>query len=52
MFRDSLVPGGFLCLGMRESLALAPAARDFVALDSSLRLFRRSEQAPLDHVGH
>ena len=52
MFRDSLVPGGFLCLGMRESLALAPAARDFVAVDSSLRLFRRYSPEPApDHAG-
>ena len=28
------------------------AARDFVALDSSLRLFRRSEPMSPDHVGH
>jgi chemotaxis protein methyltransferase CheR len=54
MFRDSLVPGGFLCLGLRESLALAPAARDFEALDSALRLFRRSipEPVPVGHVEH
>lgn len=53
MFRDSLVPGGFLCLGMRENLALAPAARDFVAVDTSLRLYRRYSPVPAlaNHAG-
>lgn len=41
LFRDSLVRGGFLCLGMRESLDFAPAAADFAPLDASLRLYRR-----------
>jgi len=51
MFRDSLLPGGFLCLGMRENLSLAPAARDFVAVDASLRLFQRHSPAPTP-AGH
>jgi chemotaxis protein methyltransferase CheR len=41
LFRDSLVRGGFLCLGMRESLDFAPAAADFAPFDASLRLYRR-----------
>lgn len=41
LFRDSLVRGGFLCLGMRECLDFAPAVADFTPLDASLRLYRR-----------
>ncbi len=41
LFRDSLVRGGYLCLGLRESLDFAPAAADFTAIDASLRLYRR-----------
>jgi chemotaxis protein methyltransferase CheR len=41
LFRDSLVRGGYLCLGMRERLDFAPAAADFTAVDSNLRLYRR-----------
>jgi chemotaxis protein methyltransferase CheR len=41
LFRDSLVRGGFLCLGLRESLDFAPSAADFAAVDTGLRLYRR-----------
>ena len=44
LFRDSLVRGGLLCLGLRESLDFAPVAADFSAVDASLRLYRRSSQ--------
>ena len=44
MFRDSLVRGGHLCLGLRETLDFAPVAVDFSAVDASLRLYRRSSQ--------
>ena len=44
LFRDSLVRGGFLCLGMRESLDFAPSAADFTALDADLRIYRRHAQ--------
>jgi chemotaxis protein methyltransferase CheR len=44
LFRDSLVRGGYLCLGLRESLDFAPAAVDFNAIDAQLRLYRRSSQ--------
>jgi chemotaxis protein methyltransferase CheR len=40
LFRDSLVRGGFLCLGTRESLAFAPAAIDFTPVDAALRIYR------------
>ncbi|WP_049621901.1 CheR family methyltransferase [Frateuria defendens] len=40
LFRDSLVRGGFLCLGLRERLDFAPVAGDFAALDPALRLYR------------
>ncbi len=39
-FRDSLVRGGFLCLGNRESLSFAPAAKAFVAVDAEARIYR------------
>ena len=42
LFRDSLVRGGFLCLGLRESLDFAPSAADFSAVDADLRLYRRT----------
>ena len=45
LFRDSLVRGGYLCLGLRESLDFAPAAVDFSAVDARLRLYRRSGQS-------
>ncbi|WP_329743566.1 CheR family methyltransferase [Dyella sp. A6] len=40
LFRDSLVRGGFLCLGLRESIDYASNAAHFVALDPRLRLYR------------
>ncbi len=40
LFRDSLVRGGFLCLGNRETLDFAPAATDFVTIDAGNRIFR------------
>ena len=42
LFRDSLVRGGFLCLGLRESLEFAPSAADFTAVDADLRIYRRN----------
>ncbi len=44
LFRDSLVRGGYLCLGLRESLDFAPVAADFTAVDAKLRLYRRTLQ--------
>jgi chemotaxis protein methyltransferase CheR len=40
LFRDSLVRGGFLCLGTRESLDFAPSAADFAPVDAALRIYR------------
>lgn len=40
LFRDSLVRGGFLCLGQRESIDAATAAADFTALDAARRVYR------------
>jgi len=40
LFRDSLVRGGFLCLGTRESLDFAPSAADFMPVDAARRIYR------------
>lgn len=40
LFRDSLVRGGFLCLGNRETIAFSSVTRDFQAVDADLRIFR------------
>jgi chemotaxis protein methyltransferase CheR len=40
LFRDSLVRGGFLCLGTRESLDFAPSAIDFTAVETASRIYR------------
>lgn len=40
LFRDSLVRGGFLCLGTRESLDFAPSATDFTPVDAARRIYR------------
>ena len=49
LFRDSLVRGGFLCLGNRESLDFAPVAKCFTAVNAKARIYRllpRAEAAP------
>jgi len=50
LFRDSLVRGGFLGLGMRENLSPAAAARDFAPFDAALRIYRLAAQAECEHV--
>lgn len=40
LFRDSLVRGGFLCLGNKESISFAPNAREFEAVDGRARIYR------------
>ncbi len=40
LFRDSLVRGGFLCLGTRESLDFASSAVDFAPVNAGLRIYR------------
>ena len=41
LFRDSLVRGGFLCLGLRERPDAGEAAADFAPVDANLRIYRR-----------
>ncbi|MEO5346075.1 MAG: hypothetical protein H7834_06825 [Magnetococcus sp. YQC-9] len=40
LFHDSLVPGGFLCLGSQESLAASVVRDAFVELDPLTRVYR------------
>ena len=40
LFSESLVRGGFLCMGLRESLDYASSANDFAAFDESKRIYR------------
>jgi chemotaxis protein methyltransferase CheR len=40
LFRDSLVRGGFLCLGLRESLEYASSAGEFAPFAERLRIYR------------
>jgi chemotaxis protein methyltransferase CheR len=46
LFRDSLVRGGFLCLGLRENLEFAAVAAEFQVLDGTRRLYRRAPPLP------
>ena len=46
LFRDSLVRGGFLCLGTRESLDFAPSAADFTPVNAALRIYRLGSRNP------
>jgi chemotaxis protein methyltransferase CheR len=40
LFRDSLVRGGYLCLGLRESLDYASSAHDFAAFAEKMCIYR------------
>lgn len=40
LFRDSLVRGGFLCLGNKESIDFADNAREFSAVNARARIYR------------
>lgn len=40
LFRDSLVRGGFLCLGTRENIDFSPAAAGFADVDGALRIYQ------------
>lgn len=42
LFRDSLVRGGFLCLGTRENIDFSPAAASFNDIDAGLRIYQAS----------
>ena len=41
MFADSLVHGGFLCLGTKESLAFSAVASDFEEVDSKAKIYKK-----------
>jgi chemotaxis protein methyltransferase CheR len=41
LFRDSLVPGGYLCLGTKETLARTAAEPMFDAVQAEARIYRR-----------
>lgn len=45
LFRDSLVRGGFLCLGAKETLGAHEAARGFSVADRRASLYRLSSHA-------
>lgn len=45
LFRDSLVRSGFLCLGNRENIDFASAARDFTAVNARERVYRKNADA-------
>lgn len=40
LFRDSLVRGGFLCLGTRENIDFSPSAAGFANIDGALRIYQ------------
>lgn len=42
LFNASLVRGGYLCLGLRESLDYSPVAGEYSVLDRKLRLYRQN----------
>lgn len=50
LFRDSLVRGGFLCMGLRENLTRAPHAQDFSPFDPLLRIYRITAHAEAAHA--
>ncbi len=41
LFRESLCPGGFLCLGAKESLSLSKYRRDFEEIGPSKKIYRK-----------
>jgi len=50
LFRDSLVRGGFLCLGLRENLNPSHAAQDFSPFVESARIYRLPAHAEGSHA--
>jgi chemotaxis protein methyltransferase CheR len=48
LFHASLVRGGYLCLGLRESIEYSPLASEYGVVDQKLRIYRR--QAPTEAV--
>ena len=49
LFSGSLVRGGFLCLGLRESLDYATSAHDFAAFDELQRIYRLTNPSERQH---
>ena len=45
LFRDSLVHGGFLCLGTKEDLRFSASNEDFQDVDRAARIFKRRGRA-------
>ena len=41
IFAESLVHGGFLCLGTKESLAFSAVARDFEEVDGKAKIYKK-----------
>ncbi|MCA9935082.1 MAG: protein-glutamate O-methyltransferase CheR [Anaerolineales bacterium] len=41
LFRDSLVGGGFLCLGNNESLLFSAVEKDFVVVDERQKIYKK-----------
>ncbi|QJB57088.1 protein-glutamate O-methyltransferase CheR [Pseudodesulfovibrio sp. zrk46] len=41
LFRDSLCPGGFLCLGSKESLKFSDVAKDFEVVAEREKIYRK-----------
>jgi len=41
LFRDSLVPGGFMCLGSKESITFSPHSEIFEPLVAKWKVFRK-----------
>jgi len=41
LFRDSLLPGGFLCLGTKESLKFSDVADDFEVVGEKEKIYRK-----------
>ena len=44
LFEESLVYGGFLCLGMKESLDFSGVRAQFMDIDSGLRIFTKKSE--------
>ena len=46
LFHDSLVRGGFLCLGTRESLRAVEAEKLFIPVNRDMMIFHKNGEAP------
>lgn len=41
LFKESLVPGGFLCIGTKESISFSTVVEDFTAISEKEKIFRK-----------